>query len=466
VTRRLVLSYVSIAVLVLLCLEIPIGFLYAHNERKSVEGQLEHATEILAAFADEAIREGRPDRLRVLALETAEQVGGRVVILGPTGAVLAASHPLYDEETDPGALSEVRTALRGHAHVGVRTAMLGGVPSLSIAVPTQPAAARGAVRVTIPQARLQAGVHRVWALLAAVGLAVLLVVTVAAFALARWISRPVHALEGATRLLADGVFAAPAPTATGPPELRRLAATFNHTAARLQALIHAQRSFTAHASHQLKTPLAALRIRLENLEPAVADDARRGLAAALTEADRLAVMIDTLLQITRAEHHPERLIVADLDEVITRRIASLEPLAGRRAVRLTVTGDPVGEVDAVADALDQILENLLANALRAAPDGSTITVHRGRARPDPASDEEPAVEVHVIDQGAGLTEEQRQRAFEPFWRAPGAPKGGTGLGLALVRQLTEACAGHVELRPATGTGVDAVVRLRTATRST
>ena len=460
------LSYVGIAVLVLLCLEIPLGFLYAHNERKGVEGQLEHATEVLAAFADEAIREGRPDRLRLLAAETAEQVGGRVVIVGPAGTVLATSHPLYQEETNPAALAEVRTALRGHAHVGLRTAVLGGVPSLSIAVPTQPAAVRGAVRVTIPEARLRASVHRVWALLAVAGAAVLLIVTVAAFALARWISRPVHALEGATRMLADGVLTTPAPTATGPPELRRLAATFNRTAARLQALIHAQRSFTAHASHQLKTPLAALRIRLENLEPAIAEDGRRGLAAALTEADRLTDMIDTLLQITRAEHAPERLIVADLDDVITQRIIALEPLARRRGVRLALTGGPVGVVDAIPGALDQIVQNLLANALHAAPDRSTITVHRCPALPGSDRRGEPAVELHVIDQGEGLTEEQRRLAFEPFWRAPGTPKGGTGLGLALVRQLTEACAGQVDLRPAAGTGIDAVVRFRAATRPT
>ena len=134
-TRRLVLSYVGIAVLVLLCLEIPLGLLYAHNERKGGEARLEHATEILAAFADEAIREGRPDRLRLLAAETAEQVGGRVVIVAPDGTVLATSHPLRAEESKPATLPEVRTALRGHAHVGLRTAVLGGVARLSIAVP-------------------------------------------------------------------------------------------------------------------------------------------------------------------------------------------------------------------------------------------------------------------------------------------------------------------------------------------
>lgn len=459
--RRLVLSYVTVAVVVLLCLQIPLGYLYGRFERERVEGQLEHSAEVLAAFADEAIREQRLGRLELLAAESAQQVGGRVVIVDHRGTLLSSSHSLHPEESRPAGLPEIQSALRGRAHIGVRTAVVGGVQSLSVAVPTQPGSTvRGAVRVTIPTSTVDARITRFWLTLAAAGLTVLAVVTVVAFALARWIGRPVHALEQATRHLADGALPAPASTVTGPAELRRLAATFNRTAARLQHLVEAQRSFAGHASHQLKTPLAALRLRLENLEPDIAADARGNLAAAVTETDRLARMVEALLAMARLEESSTHPVPVELDTVVADRLRMWEPLAGRRQVRLAATGAAVGRVHALPDAIEQILDNLLANALAVAPAGSTITVDRRLAPTgDPLDGGDPVVRLRVTDQGPGLAEEDRLRAFDRFWRAPGATKGGTGLGLALVQQLTEASGGHVELRAGPGGGVDAVVSL-------
>ena len=109
---------------------------------------------------------------------------------------------------------------------------------------------------------------------------------------------------------------------------------------------------------------------------------------------------------------------------------------------------------AVPGALEQILDNLLANALEVAPTGSTVEVHIEQSGPD--------TEIHVIDHGPGLDDAARARAFDRFWRAPDAPIGGTGLGLAIVRQLAEQSGGHAELRAAPGGGLDAVVTLHSA----
>ncbi|MEV1286550.1 HAMP domain-containing sensor histidine kinase [Micromonospora sp. NPDC049679] len=461
-TRRLVLSYVTVAVVVLLCLEIPLGYLYARAERERLEGQVEHSAEVVGALADEAIRDGQLDRLDLLAAESAEQFGGRVVIVDGEGALLSSSHPLRTEEAQPAALPEIQAALRGQAHIGIRTSVIGGVKSLSVGVPTRPGATvRGAVRITIATTGVEARIHRLWLSLAAVGLVVLAVVMGVGFVLARWISRPVDALEQATRHLADGTLPAPASTTTGPMELRRLADTFNRTAARLQHLIAAQHSFAGHASHQLKTPLAALRLRLEILEADVPANARGTLAAALTETDRLGRMVETLLAMARIEEGSDLPVPADLDAAVEDRVRMWQPLAGQRRVQLAVTGDPVGQVYALPGALEQILDNLLANAMNAAPEGSTITVktHRVRVETGARGDRhDTVVELHIIDQGPGMSEAQRLRAFDRFWRAPDAVKGGTGLGLALVQQLTEASGGHVELRAAAA-GVDAVVSL-------
>jgi signal transduction histidine kinase len=116
---------------------------------------------------------------------------------------------------------------------------------------------------------------------------------------------------------------------------------------------------------------------------------------------------------------------------------------------------------AVPGALEQILDNLLSNALRVAPYDSTVTIEvRCSSAPQRRfHHRRPAAELHVVDEGPGMTEEQRRRAFDRFWRAPDAPRGGTGLGLSLVQRLAHASGGEVLLRPAPQGGLDAVVQL-------
>lgn len=319
---------------------------------------------------------------------------------------------------------------------------------------------RGAVLLSVPSDSLDAAVHRMWATLTVAGLAVLGAVAALGLALARWTTRPVRALEQATDQLASGTLAAPAATNLGPPELRRLAATFNHTATRLQRLLHEQRSFAADASHQLRTPLTALRLRLENLEPDLTGAGQTNLDAALTEIDRLADMIEQLLALARVDTEDITPTPVDLDPVITDRAGTWTPLAGEKGVRITITGNPVGTVSAIPGAVEQILDNLISNALRVVPAGSTITLHRHRPRHQLDSPATPTVMLHVIDQGPGMSPQQRARALDRFWRAPDAPKDGAGLGLAIVAKLVQASDGQITLKDADGGGLDAAIALR------
>ncbi|MGW3726935.1 sensor histidine kinase, partial [Streptomyces sp. NPDC000851] len=272
-------------------------------------------------------------------------------------------------------------------------------------------------------------------------------------------------LEEAAHRLADGGPAAPVPVTSGPPEVRSLAAAFNRTAARLEHLLASQRAFAGEASHQLKTPLAALRLRLENLEPAVARRARPRLAAAITETDRLARMVEGLLAMARLEENAATPDPVDVGEVCAERHRAWQPLFEREGVSLVLFAGSVGPVLAVPGAVEQILDNLLSNALRASPADSTVTVELRLHTPArrPLRDSRPCwVDLHVTDEGPGMTAEQRARAFDRFWRAPGAPKGGSGLGLSLVQRLAHASGGEVNLHPAATGGLDAVVRLPSA----
>lgn len=470
-TRRLLLSYLTLAALVLLCLEIPLGFVYSRGERERVINAAKDEAESVSAYASLSISAGRAARdLPERAAHCARRIGGEVVIVDASGDLLASSRPLSDEERRGLATgSGIADALRGTATTDVRTSTIGGVQSLAVAAPVLHGAERqGAVRLTVPTRTVHERVHHVWALLALGGLAVLAAVAVVGFAIARWTGRPIRELEQATKELAAGGSTTPVTITEGPPEVRSLAATFNRTAARLEHLLASQRAFAGEASHQLKTPLAALRLRLENLENDIALHARGSLDAAMTETDRLARMVEGLLAMARLDESAGDREHIDLDLVCAERHHAWTPLFERHGVRLTLTGDRAGEVVALPGAVEQILDNLLSNALRVSPPGTTVCVDPRRRVPHerrfphhrPAA--APWVELHVMDEGPGMTEEQRRRAFDRFWRAPDAPKGGTGLGLALVQRLAHASGGEARLGVSPLGGLDAVVRLPSA----
>ncbi|MGW2883932.1 ATP-binding protein [Streptomyces griseoruber] len=473
-TRRLLLSYLTLAALLLLALEIPLGFVYSRAERERVINAAKDEAESVSAFASLSVSAGRAAQdLPERAAHCAERIGGKVLIVDRGGALLATSHPLSAaEEAGLAGWPGIAAALRGTATADVRTSTIGGVEYLAVATPVRHGAEeQGAVRITVPTRMVADRVHHVWLLLGLGGLAALTAVVVVGFGIARWTGRPIRELEHATHELAVGGTAVPVAITNGPPEVRSLAATFNRTAARLEHLLASQRAFAGEASHQLKTPLAALRLRLENLENDIALNARGSLTAALTETDRLARMVEGLLAMARLDEsasEPERV---DLGQVCAERHRAWTPLYERHGVWLALAGEYTGEVLALPGAVEQILDNLLSNALRVSPPGSTVSIdprlpvvperrfpHRHPHRPAGPG----RVELHVMDEGPGMTEEQRRRAFDRFWRAPDAPKGGTGLGLALVQRLAHASGGEAVLRRAPLGGLDAVVRLPVA----
>ncbi|MFI6698165.1 sensor histidine kinase [Streptomyces sp. NPDC050509] len=456
-TQRLLVSYLTLAALVLICLEIPLGYVYSAAERERATNAAHEEAESIADYASLSLAYGRPEELAAQVAACAKRIGGRVLVVDPSGTPLATSHPIdADERAGLAKRAEISAALLGGNGADVRTSSIGGVNWLSVAVPVRHGATlQGAVRLIVPTDAVARDVHQVWLGLALGGVGVLTAVGTVAFALARWIGGPIRELERAARTLAGGSLTTPASVTTGPPEVRVLAATFNRTAALLEHLLASQSAFAGEASHQLKTPLAALRLRLDNLEPDVPPHLRANLNAAMTETERLARMVEGLLSLARMEETALTPEPVDLDEAAKERVYAWGGLYEQHGVRLLLLGDPIGRALAVPGAVEQILDNLLSNSLRVAPMGSTVTVFR-RLRGSGA-------ELHVADQGPGMTAEQRRRAFDRFWRAPDAPKGGTGLGLALVQRLTLASGGEALLLPAPGGGLEAVIRLQTLT---
>ena len=455
--RRLLLSYLSITVFVLLVLEIPLGFAYAQSERRRLTSAVQHDALALSIRAEDALERGDQGRVHRTAVAYQRDTGGRVVVIGRDGALVADSDPTRAGPRNFSSRPEFRAALAGHETSGTRHSDTLHETLQYFAVPiVHGNKVVGALRVTYPTSFVDARIRRTWLVLAGVGAIILGVVFLVSLRLARQVTKPLDDLERAAARLGHGELETRTPVPASPPEIRELAESFNRTAERLEALVSSQQAFVADASHQLRTPLAALRLRLENLEGEVggaADPAQEDVAGALDEVGRLSRLVDGLLELARAERSVTETGPIALGPVVDGRVDAWSALAAEREVDLSAELDPDLVVRSTPGHLEQVLDNLLANALDIAPTATAVRV-TGLRRPE-------WIEIVVADAGPGMTAEQRARAFDRFWRPTGASRdGGSGLGLAIVMKLVTADGGRVQLDEAPGGGLAARVLLR------
>ena len=453
-TQRLLISYLSLAVVVLAMLEVPLGFINARGERAQLTAKVERDAVTIASLAESTVEGDAPTTnlpaIEALTRRYATDTGARVVITNRRGVALADSAPPAPGRRTFATRPEVRAALRGDVATGTRHSSTLGYDLLYVAVPiASGGTVLGAVRITYPTSELDRRVRNYWLVLAGIAVIVLAAAALIGLSFARWIRRPLAGLEVAAADAGAGDLSARAPVPDAPPELRRLALEFNDMVARVDGLVSVQKEFVADASHELRTPLTALRLRLENLERHIGDDGRTSLAAAATEVERLSGLVDELLALARADAGTAPAETVDLVEVAAARIDAWLPTAGEVRLQLERSG-PV-EARAGRDRVAQVIDNLVSNALRHAPESSVITVSVTRAT--------GLAELRVADEGLGMTPEQKARAFDRFWRAG---SGGSGLGLAIARRLVEVDGGTIELQDAPGGGLVAVVHLPAA----
>jgi signal transduction histidine kinase len=457
-TRRLLLSYLSITALVLVLLEIPLGFEFASSERERLETDVQHDAFALALRSEELLEqpEGAGPEIRDLAEQYQRNQGGRVVFTDAQGRVLADSDPPRGRESSGRGFAsrpEIARALEGRESTGERYSRTLDTDLLYVAVPIATGGElHGVVRLTYPLSFVNDRIRDSWLVLAAVGGVVLAVVFVVSIVLARSLARPLEELESGAIALGRGDLGTRVEVPDRPHEIEALARTFNATAARLEQLVAAQRAFVADASHQLRTPLAALRLRLENLDGEVAGGGRDDLDGALEEVKRLSVLVDGLLELARAEQHGSSPRPIEVAALVDERREAWSAFAAEHDVAIESAVDDEG-VLATPGRLEQVLDNLLNNALEVAPPGSSIEVSAARS--------DGMVDVHVADAGPGMTESERARAFDRFWSAEEGGSG-FGLGLAIVRQLVVADGGDVRLLTSPAGGLEVVVSLPAA----
>ncbi|MEU2914646.1 sensor histidine kinase [Streptomyces massasporeus] len=285
-----------------------------------------------------------------------------------------------------------------------------------------------------PTGQMRSRTLRGWLVIGAGEFAAMLLAVGAALRLTGWVLKPVRVLDATTHDIATGRLKSRVAAAGGPPELQRLARSFNEMADNVEDVLEQQRAFVADASHQLRNPLAALLLRIELLSFEL-PEGNKEIASVQAEGKRLAQVLDDLLDLALAEHTEADLKMTDIGELAAERLAAWAPTADAKGVRMvadcpptTAWADPV----ALSSALDAVIDN----AVKFTPENQTVEVSVA-SRGDTST-------VVVTDHGPGLTDEELARVGDRFWRS-GRHQNikGSGLGLSIARALLAAGGGSI-----------------------
>lgn len=305
----------------------------------------------------------------------------------------------------------------------------------------------GALVVAKPYSTLRSRLLTLLARLAgALGLGVLVAGLLGVY-LSRRITRPLQALSRAADQVAAGNYAVTLPEARGGDEIAHLSARFGEMTAKLAESEELSRHFLMSVSHELRTPLTAIRGHVSALREGLFDDAEtqgQSLAVIGEEALRLERLVGDVLDLAKLDAKRFAVLREEVDmrQLCERAFTTFAEEARRREIDYRETLDqatPVIVSD--GDRILQIISNLLSNAFRWTPEGGRIELTLGQR--------DGSVFVGVADTGPGITPEERQRIFRPFWSRDG---GGTGLGLTIARELALALGGRIELDSRPGRG--------------
>lgn len=452
---RLLLALAYVLLLALVAFGVPLALSLRDRVDAEVRYQALSQADILASTAADLL--GSRSRLAGLVSEGAASVRGRVIVVDRAGRVLAdsASNASLGQSYAP--RPEIAAALAGRDYQRTRHSDTLHTDILATAIPIRrngrPA---GAVRVT----QSIGSVHRaVWTAiggLSLIGAVVLLLGLAAGLVIAAQVSRPLRRLGVAVRRIAAGDLAARAPV-EGSSEQRSLARSFNEMTERLAGALSAQRRFVADASHQLRTPLTGLRLRIEEAQAVgVSDAADHELSEGLREVDRLAEMVDELLVLSRAGERPAAAAEAvDLGHAADRAVERWSAIADERSIALArgIDHEP-WVVTCYTPDVDRALDSLIENAIHYSSPGGEVRVGVEHGT------------VEVLDRGRGLEPGEEREVFERFHRGRAGRSGppGTGLGLPIARELARRWGAEAAVERRDGGGVRATLSYPPAER--
>ncbi len=438
--RRLLGAFLILVVVVLAGAVLPLGLQTASQYRHDYADATLGQARAIASVMEERLADHQSNAPSASELRRLLGAGQGVALLDRAGRVTATAGIGFSV---PRALASGGTTTATEPGVAGESALLAAAP-----VGVDPPGS-GRVVLARPTEPLEGRIHALWLTLAGVAAATCLIAFGLASWLSRWASAPLRRLERAARAVGMGTLDARVGDVAGPAEARRLATTFDTMAARLDSLVASHRGVVADVSHQLRTPLSALRLRLELL---FHEDGERSPEAqgVLDELSRLSRLVDGLLTVARAEAATAPAEQVDLRALVADRLEVWAPLASERGIDLHL--DHVGDTGArvVRDHLDQILDNLLANSFDLEPPPSWVRVR--------TSGDGETAELSLADDGPGMTDRQREVAFHRF-ATDRKDSGGTGLGLSIVHRLVTANGGTITLEETPGGGLTVVIKL-------
>ena len=393
VRRRLTTSTALIALAAVLVLGIPLGAVEAARVRSEQTGKLEREADAAASVIDDRLQRGiAPTTANVAPLVRPSH---RLLVVADGRRVEAGAHLT-------GSVVTTRAGTTGAA----------------------------VVSATARASEINSRIRRSWLLIALLGIGGIAVAIALAAIQARRLSRPLERVARTSARLGDGDFSARAPR-SGVPEIDAIGQALDTSASRIAELVAREREFSSNISHQLRTPLTALRLRLEESARAGDPEAlREELDAALREADRLEAMIAELLALARSTARDDQVVI-DLSAVARDHAAIWTALFARSGRHVSVSADPDIRALASQGTVGQVLDVLLDNAL--CHGAGPVTVRVGQnAR---------FATITVEDTGDGIAHDAIERIFD----RGASHTNGTGIGLHLARALARADAGSLRL---------------------
>jgi two-component system, OmpR family, sensor kinase len=445
---RLLAAFAYTLLVVIVALEVPLAANLSDRVDAEVEADSAAQAQVVAGSIADELR--RPGRLDALTEEAARQLGGRVFVVDGRGRLLADSSDEIQVGSSVFANQEhppLLEALDGRIGQGTHPPDL---DVLSTAVPIiRGGRTVGALEVEQSVDAVNDAIREDVVAVIGIGLLALVLGLGVAWILAGSIARPLRSLGAVARRMASGDLRARA-SERGSREQADLAHAFNEMAERIESVVASQRAFVADASHQLRTPLTGLRLRLEAAGVKTSDPAvERELAAAEKEAARLDVLVADLLALAASEE-PAEDEEADLGAAARAAAERWRVAASDAGAEIAIEGTGEATVRAGPRELDVILDNLIENAIKYSPRGADLRI-AWEASDGTAS-------VAVLSPSGPLDPEVAEHAFERFYRG-GARAQGTGLGLAIVAALARRRGGRASLENADGGAVRAEVTL-------
>jgi signal transduction histidine kinase len=422
VTGRIIAGFLGVLAVVLAGVVIPLGIIVTTQQREDFIDQIGRAARTIAAVGEEHLDDHAPATGLQVVLDRFAADGYSAVVLDAGGRSVAHAGTAIPVAAIRALETRVSLALddsiAGAASIGDGKRQLGRVV------------------VVRDSGSLEQRNRALWLNLTVAALATLTLGALVALLISRWITRPLRNLAGAAHLVGRSELLVRADARTGPAQVREVAGAFNTMADRVAKLLTMQQEMTAEVSHQLRTPLAALRLRMELHRDELPDgQAATDITAMIDETSRLARLLDGLLAVARAEATSASPVPTDPGRIAADRVAAWQPIAADKQVGLLIDSAPT-VVATTSGYLEQVLDNLLDNAIEASPPGGTVTITIRAA--------EARVVLTVSDAGQGMSPEQRAEALRR-WTTDRVGDGGVGLGLAIVKRLVEADHGTLDL---------------------